>query len=320
MPRQVWSESRIGEARAVLAKATALTQQARGRRALCQLEASRVLLGTATRVLHRHVDALLAEAAATLARFDGLPVCANLLSVTGQDHLELAHSAVLAWLLQPDESHGLGDAMLRQLLARSRAGIPLALQDAPLVARVTRELPLDSGRLDIAGILPNAVFFIEVKVDDVEHSLAWRNSTGGQSLIYRLQLQDPDVRRRALRRFGGDAERIVGSHPRVIGLFLRRRGAAEAQDEETTSVDWLDVDEDLYRVESRMQLAPDVRAAIRAFRSVLLEVSGATTPPMPDIIRLRRLVDMPSASRADPLRTLLRLRGSLGNWENPSDE
>jgi hypothetical protein len=87
------------------------------------------VLGSAQVLLYRHTDALLADAAATLARYDGLPVEANLLSIIRRDEDELCHSAVLAWLLTPDESHGLGDAMLRHLLARSSRGVKLALQD-----------------------------------------------------------------------------------------------------------------------------------------------------------------------------------------------
>jgi hypothetical protein len=284
--------------RALLARAQALVDRACAERVV----AARQMLSTAQLLLHQHTDELLDNVRVALARFDGLPTDANLLSITGRDHDELAHSAVLAWLLTPGGNHGLGDAMLRHLLARSAAGAKLGLQDAPLIAHVTTELALDARRADIVGILQGTVFFIEVKVDAFEHD--------DQTRYYRECLEDPARRRAALTRFGRAAT-LAGPSPQVLGFFLRRRGRPTCEDPRATNLDWLDVEEDLARAEARAEPNADARAAIRAFRSTLLETSGATTPPMADIVRLRRLVDMPAASRADPLRTVLRLRSFL---------
>ncbi len=53
----------------------------------------------------------LEELNASLQRF-------NLLSVLGIERAEIRHSNILAWLLTPGESHGLGDALLRRLMSR----------------------------------------------------------------------------------------------------------------------------------------------------------------------------------------------------------
>ncbi len=42
----------------------------------------------------------------------------NLFSILRIDHAEIRHSNVLAWLLTPGESHGLGPVFLRRFLSR----------------------------------------------------------------------------------------------------------------------------------------------------------------------------------------------------------
>lgn len=50
----------------------------------------------------------------------------NPIRIMGMDRMEIRHSAILAWLLDPKETHGLGDAFLKALLAealRGRSGV-----------------------------------------------------------------------------------------------------------------------------------------------------------------------------------------------------
>lgn len=54
-----------------------------------------------------------------LERLESLLAEFSLFDVLGVTHLELQHSRVIAWLLDPRESHGLGDHFLRNFLSKS---------------------------------------------------------------------------------------------------------------------------------------------------------------------------------------------------------
>jgi hypothetical protein len=70
----------------------------------------------------------------------------NLFGVLGRQRLEETHSNIVAWLLDPDEAHGLGDRFLREFL--SAIGIREPLPPTGLVA-VVREEQQGGDRPDI---------------------------------------------------------------------------------------------------------------------------------------------------------------------------
>ena len=43
----------------------------------------------------------------------------NPIKIMGMEHMEIRHSAILSWLLNPQENHGLGDRFLKEFLAKS---------------------------------------------------------------------------------------------------------------------------------------------------------------------------------------------------------
>jgi hypothetical protein len=298
------TELTVEKARALLASASELQM----RREREQVVTARRVLDAARKAFYDHTDTLLAQASSALARYEGLPEPANLLSIIGRERHELSLAAILAWLLSPKGDHGLGDAMLRRLLARSNEslGVKLATQDQPLRASVATEVPIKDGRIDIFVALPGVVLFVEVKVEAREHA--------AQTEYYRTWLGCSDCRRQALQRLDG-GERQVGSSPHILGFYLRKRGRERCTDQQSANIDWLEVEEDLASCERRAQLMPSARAAIRTFRTTLLQSGAATVAPMENITRLRRLVDVPVATRLDPLNTALKLRSLLGTFE-----
>ena len=111
----------------------------------------------------------------------------NLFQTLGLESRELAHSQVLAWLLQPSESHGFGELFLRRWLmrvVRDAESIETKLPSAPEIEaaewvqiEVNTEVAMSrENRLDVVVTLrergqqgePLWVVAIEVKVDSEE--------------------------------------------------------------------------------------------------------------------------------------------------------
>ncbi len=93
-------------------------------------------------------------------------------SIAGLRRRELPNAAVLAWLIDPNGSHGQGTLCLAALLdiASQRAALDFP-RNSLAVARVqTEERPLgsDRDRVDIVVETPELLTFIEVKIDATE--------------------------------------------------------------------------------------------------------------------------------------------------------
>lgn len=90
-------------------------------------------------------------------------------AVAGLKRKELPNAAVLAWLIDPRGSHGLGPLCLSALLqAAGLAGGPSDASlrlDAARVQAEVRPLGSDRDRVDIVVDLPELLLFIEVKID-----------------------------------------------------------------------------------------------------------------------------------------------------------
>lgn len=134
------------------------------------------------------------EQYAALEKFDQDPDLAelerqlsefNLFTVMGQERRELTHSNILAWLLDPQGNHGLGDGFLSRFLHRTGIEMPDLSAD-----KVFRE----RYRTDILLIDEKSRFLcvIENKIDSEEH--------GEQLTCYRKTLEGiyPDFIRRYL--------------------------------------------------------------------------------------------------------------------------
>jgi len=86
----------------------------------------------------------------------------NVFDVMGRPRLEEAHSSYLAWVLDPDEAHGLGDAFLREFMRRSVGREPASTLDVS----VSREYRCGSLRFDIYVKGDRWCLVVENKVDD----------------------------------------------------------------------------------------------------------------------------------------------------------
>ncbi|MEK7405193.1 MAG: PD-(D/E)XK nuclease family protein [Acidobacteriota bacterium] len=126
----------------------------------------------------------------------------NVFDVLGRPRLELAHSGVLAWLLDPEEAHGLGDAFLRGFLRRVAPGSRFRTGSV----RVQRERRIAEGFLDINVQGPDWRLVVENKIDcpegEDQTEKYWRclNKYGRRTRIVAVFLT-PDGRKPQCPRF-----------------------------------------------------------------------------------------------------------------------
>lgn len=97
-------------------------------------------------------------------------------SVAGLKRSELRNAAVLAWLIDPNGSHGHGPVIIRGLLQAAAEQVPswpLHGVDLSHIRVHTEECPLgsDRDRVDISIDGPDFVLFVEVKIDAAEGRL-----------------------------------------------------------------------------------------------------------------------------------------------------
>jgi len=106
----------------------------------------------------------------------------NVFDILGQSHREDAHSSFLAWALNPAQSHGFGDAFLREFMRRSVKQEPPSRVDL----RVSREY---RGRVDLRFDIhvkgDRWRLIVENKVDDFPWAEQCRKYQG-----YCRRLQD----------------------------------------------------------------------------------------------------------------------------------
>jgi PD-(D/E)XK nuclease superfamily len=111
----------------------------------------------------------LEEFSGLLAAFGDLPLLTQrpktVLEIAGFPHTESVYSNMLAFFLDPQEEHGLGDLMLRSLLeAAGQTELEKLLRDAQV--DISREEPTEERkRIDIVLFTSTLVVGIENKVD-----------------------------------------------------------------------------------------------------------------------------------------------------------
>lgn len=90
----------------------------------------------------------------------------NVFEVLGRTRREQAHSNLLAWLLDPAEAHGLGDAFLREFMAKA-----IGMDPPSTDVTVTPELRCGGMRFDIHVKGDRWCLVVETKIDDS----SWEN-------------------------------------------------------------------------------------------------------------------------------------------------
>jgi hypothetical protein len=94
----------------------------------------------------------------------------NIFDVLGRPRLEEAHSSFLAWVLDPAEAHGFGDAFLREFMRRTVGKEPPSTLDVS----VSREFRCGGIRFDIHVKGDRWCLVVENKIDD----LPWEHQSG----------------------------------------------------------------------------------------------------------------------------------------------
>ncbi len=140
------------------------------------------LLREVSRLYERAATERLAAAGPMLARFDGIPQPINILDIMRKGHSETAFCGVLAWLLDSEGSHGLGDAFVRHFLAsvgithrglimtsrkplRSATSVEVSLPSSVVRTPDTDERRSGMVRIDVLLALDGLLIPIEAKVD-----------------------------------------------------------------------------------------------------------------------------------------------------------
>ena len=186
-----------------------------------------------------------------LARLESLISEFNIFQALGVVRAEVRHSQLLAFLLDPTESHRLGDAVLRRFLQRSIAGVPreranISPVDLDVLDLDEVDVRREWRHIDVLVIEPRSklVVIIENKIDSSEHS---------------DQLQ----------RYWSDAQTEFPSH-RIIGLYLSPE-AERPSDDRYIPISYGLVSETVARfLEARgSMLGPDLRTLLRHYEQML---------------------------------------------------
>lgn len=131
--------------------------------------------GNSTSPTHEEMEALFVNN----AELDKIKIYLNRfnpIKIMRMEHKEIRHSAILAWLLDPSETHGLGDEFLKSFLAQtlkgeSKKGKPTALDISQSELRDT-EVRLEWEHIDILIINTSHkwAFVVENKFHSKQHS------------------------------------------------------------------------------------------------------------------------------------------------------
>lgn len=103
----------------------------------------------------------------------------NLFSILGATHSELKHSNILSWLMNPSESHAIGEAFLKRFLREVAQDekTNLTQLDVERLEYEEVEIRREWSSIDLLVIFPNHVFVIENKI--------WSKESGNQLERYK---------------------------------------------------------------------------------------------------------------------------------------
>lgn len=101
----------------------------------------------------------------------------NPIKTMGMGHMEIRHSALLGWLLSPQETHGLGDSFLKAFLSEALRGHDSEIEMSPSALEVSQANMMDAEvrrewrHIDLLIMSPRNgwVFIIENKFNSSQH-------------------------------------------------------------------------------------------------------------------------------------------------------
>ncbi|MBV7420096.1 MULTISPECIES: PD-(D/E)XK nuclease family protein [Comamonas] len=216
---------------------------------------------------------------------------------------EINVSRMLAWLLDPSEGHGLGDAALRSLFARA-GQIASRNQNIPLSTRRF----LSPSNIYTSGF-SGAVVSTEVKIGV---SAASKDSLDvfciDQGADVYLALENKFGAKQSVDQLKKYRIGLENLFPKMIGVHV----FLSSSDEEPDDDQWIQVGYDwlgdfLRDCESRSTLALEMRQTLTQFRRAIEEeeVEAGTSP-------IERLYSLVATRHADVLREMKTMSGAKG--------
>jgi PD-(D/E)XK nuclease superfamily protein len=183
----------------------------------------------------------------------------NPIKTMGMERMEIRHSAILGWLLSPQETHGLGDVFLKAFLAQALRGHDSKLRPSALEVSqanmIDAEVRREWRHIDLLVLSPRNgwIFLIENKFDSSQH--------GNQLKRYM------DVVESTL--MTGDTYRDL----RGVFLTLWEEEAADAR---YAPIEYATVCELLEQcaLSGRVPLAPEVEQFLKHYLDVIKEAAG----------------------------------------------
>lgn len=193
----------------------------------------------------------------------------NPIRVMRMEHMEIRHSAILAWLLDPNENHGLGDAFLRAFLAEALKGEKGAKLDALEVFQA------DFSEAEVRREWKNIDIFVSITFPALEGQQSKHLAFVIENKVHSSQgkTQLADYIEVAARSLGGAAE-----HPKIQGIFLTLH---EEEPNEEARSDYVCVGYDhIYGLLSSLlaikssQIGPRVKEFMEQYLEVVGEMTG----------------------------------------------
>lgn len=183
----------------------------------------------------------------------------NPIKTMGMERMEIRHSAILAWLLSPQETHGLGDSFLKAFLAEALRGHdspegPTAL-DVSQADMMDAEVRREWRHIDVLVLSPRNgwVFIIENKFDSGQHTDQLKRYIEVVSSTFK----------------GGETDTAVR------GIFLSLWGD-EPDDPRYALIDYASICTLLRQVafSGRLPLMSEVETFLKHYLEVILEATG----------------------------------------------
>lgn len=183
----------------------------------------------------------------------------NPIKTMGMERMEIRHSAILGWLLSPQETHGLGDTFLKAFLAHALRGHDSTL--SPSALKVSQADMMDAEvrrewrHIDLLVLSPQNgwVFIIENKFNSSQHG----NQLKRYMDVVSSSLMDGDTYRD------------------LRGIFLTL-WEEEADDTRYAPIEYATICELLGQsaLSGRVPLAPEVEQFLRHYLDVIKEATG----------------------------------------------
>ena len=187
---------------------------------------------------------------------------------------EIRHSNVLAWLLQPNETHGLGEAFIRDFAN--------ALNDE---ARA-------QGRDPVPSSFETDSIRVERELDYVDITLFFESERVVVAIENKTEEMTPDHARQVENYHEKLREKYRGTYDDIRSVLLTTSPKAEASERDFTHLSWTRVRDLVKSIRARGRFQFDEGERVRAFLGEYLEVvERLTAQPKTDRDYFKTLLD-----------------------------